>query len=431
MKKVGNWRFLAIGASLCCVSLVALFGEAQARVNGQDSDGEAKAIAVEVVKPARRTITRDLKIPASLRADELVDLFAKTSGYVGKIDVDIGSRVAKGDVLVELSVPEMADELHQAEALLEAKQAKVRALKAKSSQAQRMVETARAEVQRYAAERDLTMLTFKRNQQLHEGNAIPQQRLDEARSAMAVSQAQWQIAQAKVAGTQAEKQAVDADGEVAVADVQLANAQMARLKTLMEYAVIKAPFAGVITQRHVDHGAFVRSAAEGTTTPLLRIAKTDRIRLLVDIPEVDVRYVHVGTQVEIDVKALDEPAFSGAVARTADALNPETRTMRVEVDLDNSDGKLKAGMYAETVVKLESIKSAMVIPSKAIRVVGKQTVVLVASDGLAESKPIKIGYDDGIWAEILSGLDGQESVITSTGGSVSAGVAVSPVASGS
>lgn len=414
---------------LAPVVILTLMTLGTSQALGQDKSTGNK-VRAEVVTPERRAITRSLRVPATLEADEQVDLFAKTSGYVSKIELDIGDRVKKGDELVTISVPEMEDELRQMEAVLQAKQAKVRALEAKASQAQRMVEIAKAQVRRQAAGYELDAITLKRRQELHDGNAIPESSLDEARSAAAVSQAQLRIAEAQVAGAQAERQAVDADVQVARADVMVARANIARLRTLMQYATIKAPFDGAITVRNVDHGTFVRSAAEGTTTPLLRIVKTDRIRVVLEVPESDAVFVRVGTKAHIDVKALGAGGFDATVSRIAGALKPATRTMRVEIDVDNSDGRFLPGMYAFVMLTLETKAQAMVIPSKAIRVDGKKTVVYVAANGVTKSIPIEIGYDDGIWAEITSGLEGSEQIITATSGSILPGVPVAVIPAG-
>ena len=207
---------------------------------------------------------------------------------------------------------------------------------------------------------------------------------------------------------------------MARAEVLVGQAEINRLRTLIDYSSIRAPFDGVITARHVDRGAFVRSAADGTSQPLLRVS-------VLAVPEVDAPHVRVGTAVDINVTALGEHPFPGKVSRTAGALSPETRTMRAEVDVDNADGRLSPGMYARVVVKLEVKSQALVIPSKAVRVAAGGTIVLVVANGLAEAKPIEIWYDDGIWAEIQSGLEEQDAVITSAGGTVSPGSAVTPV----
>ena len=411
------------------IVILALMTLGTSQATGQGKSGGAKVRAA-VVTPERRDITRSLRVPGTLAPDEQVDLFAKISGYVSMIELDIGDRVSKGDELVTINVPEMKDELRRIEAVLEAKRAKVRALEAKASQAQRMVDIAEAQVRRQAAEHDLSTLTLKRRRELHQGNAIPESALDEARSAAAVSQAQLRIAEAQVAGAQAERQAVDADVQVARADVMVARASAAQLRTLMQYATITAPFDGAITVRNVDHGTFVRSAAEGTTTPLLRIVKTDRIRVVIEVPESDAVFVRVGTRAHVDVKALRTGGFDATVSRIAGALKPATRTMRVEIDVDNRGGHLIAGMYAVVTLELEAKAQAMVIPSKAIRMEDKKTVVYVAANGVTKSVPIEIGYDDGIWAEITSGLGGSEQIITSTSGSIAPGVPVTPIPAG-
>ena len=417
----------AIGLALAVTLLVSALAVTRADAQNETSGNKVRAM---VVTPERRDITRSLRLPGTLVPDERVDLFAKVSGYVSMIKLDIGDSVSKGDALVTISVPEMQDELRQMEAVLEAKLAKVRALEAKASQAQRMVDIAQAQVRRHVAEHDLSVLTLKRRQELHQGNAIPESALDEARSAAAVSQAQLRIAEAQVAGAEAERQSVDADVQVARADVMVARANIARLRTLMQYATIKAPFDGAITVRNVDHGTFVRSAAEGTTTPLLRIVKTDRIRVVLEVPESDAVFVRVGTKAHIDVKALGAGGFDATVSRIAGALKPATRTMRVEIDVDNSDGRFLPGMYAFVMLTLETKARAMVIPSKAIRVDGKKTVVYVAANGVTKSIPIEIGYDDGIWAEITSGLEGSEQIITATSGSILPGVPIAVIPAG-
>ena len=401
------------------VAVVAVVSIATPDAGGQSDSADTstaldkQTVPVEVTQPVVRPLTRALTMPATLMADEQVDLLANTSGYISEVNADIGSRVHKGDVLITIDVPEMIDELRQGEAVLEARKSKV-------IQANAMAETARAEVQRFAAEYALKKLTNDRKAKLRDENAIPEQELDEAKNELHVADALRTIARAKV-------QSGQADVKVAEAEVLMAAATVARIKTLMDYSRIVAPFDGVITERFVDHGDFVRSASEGAAAPLLTIAKTDRIRLSLAIPEPDAPFVKIGTPVDITVKALGEHPFPATVARTAIALKPSTRTMRAEVDLENTDGRFAPGMYAHVVIKLETKPSAMVIPSKAIRVRGRELSVLVSRGTVAERVPIKLGYDDGIWAEILSGLEGDESIIVAATGAVTPGTSVRPV----
>ena len=405
--------------AIAALAVTAIVSMTPADAEGQGSAGETKGKASEkaelvvVAQPTRRTLTRTLSMPATLMADEQVELLAKTSGYVAEINVDIGSLVKKGDVLAVIDVPEMMDELRQAQAVLEAKKSKV-------IQAGAMLQTAQAEVRRFTAEHDLKKLTTGRKVKLRAQQAIPEQELDEANSELDVAAAMEKIAEAKVASGRA-------DSKVAESEVRMAQATVARINTLMAYARITAPFDGVIIERFVDHGDFVRSATEGNVGPLLTVAKIDRIRLSLEIPEPDAPFVKVGTPVDVTVKALGEHPFPAPIARTAVALKASTRTMRAEVDLDNAEGRFAPGMYALVVIKLETTENALLIPSKAIRVRGKALSVMVSQGAVARKVSIVLGYDDGIWAEVLSGLDGDEWIILSATSAVTPGTAVKNV----
>ena len=425
---------VAVAAIVLVVNMMATDQGGEARASARVSSGipSQPAASVQVTQPLRRAVTRELSMPGTLLPEAAADLYAKVSGYVATVNVDIGSHVRRGEVLLSIDVPEMADELRRARAVLEARQAGVGALAAKVDQAEAMIETARAEVQRAEAEHELSHLNHERRQTLRQGNAIPQQELDEATSRLAVADAELKITRAKVTSAESRKRALDADVKVAQAEEAVAQATVARLQTLMGYAAIRAPFDGVITDRLVDPGAFVRSAAEGATTSLLRIAQIDRIRLALDIPEPDAPFVRRGTEVDITVKALDGEPIRASVTRTAVALKANTRTMRVEVDIDNADGRLAPGMYAQVVVKLETKQQALVIPSQAVRVRGRELSVLVADGLVAKSVSVTIGYDNGIWAEVIEGLQGHESIILSANSVIAAGspVRIAPGGSG-
>jgi len=365
------------------------------------------AVRVEVAKPEARTLNRTLRLPASIEAYESADLFAKTSGFVDEVLVDIGRTVTRGDVLLTIDVPEMGDDLAQSEAEHQSRTAR-------TAQAEAQVATAQAEVHRARADFDLRKVTRDRKQQLFDETAIPQQELDEAQGLLAVAEAQCDVAEAMVVSR-------EADVRAAQAAVATARAKLARTRTLMAYATIPAPFDGVITARHVHPGAFVRSAADGATGPLLSIARVDTLRVTLEIPESDAPFVAVGTPVELSVRAASDELVHGEVSRVAWALRPNTRTMRVEVDLPNPDRRYAPGMYAQVSVTLESRAQALMVPSKAIRVRGRELSVWAATAGIASALPVTIGYDDGIWAEVLSGLTGNEQVIVAASGAIAPG----------
>ncbi len=414
------------------ITLTQVLGQRKGTARGDDDPAaQIRSIQrVEVSQPVRRPLTRELRMPGTLIPGETADLFAKISGYISSVAVDIGSQVRKRDELLTIDVPEMADELAQAHAVLTAKREMVEALKAKSVKAEAMIATARAEVQRYEAEYDLWRITAERKRQLLAENAISQQDFDEVSGQLAMAKAKLRIAEARVDSAVADKRAVDADVVVAGSQVTVAKTTLARLETLMDYATIRAPFDGVIIDRLVDPGAFVRSAAAGSTTPLLTIANVGYIRLVLEIPESDSPFVQAGTEVVIDVVALRGEPIDATVTRTAASLKADTRTMRVEVDLNNSDGLLAPGLYAQVLVKLEVKEDALVVPASAIRVRGRTISVLIADGSVARRVPVTIGYDDGIWVEVVSGLSGGEQVIVSATSAVVPGAAVQPVPAG-
>jgi len=416
---------LVVGiAAAAMIPILSAGNSASAQTGGAAEGAAGKPVSVEVVSPQHRTLEQVLKIPASLEPGEVAQLYAKTSGYVQDLNVDIGSRVEKDDVLLAIDVPEMMDELRQVEAVLAAKKARVLALRAKVHQADSRIATAKAEIRRREAELALGRITADRKKKLFDEQAIPEQDLDEANSRLAVMQAEVQIAQANADAAEAEKAAVEADVSVAESQVAVEEANLTRLRTLMSYATIRAPFSGVITERFVDPGAFVRSAAEGATTPLLTIARVDYVRLVMNVPESDASHVSVGTQIEAQCDHLGPQPLKATITRTAMALRENTRTMRVEADIDNADGRLMPGLYARTSVLLKSEAQAMMIPSKAVRVRGSDITVLVADGSVARAKPITLGYDDGIWAEIKNGLSGEEQIIVSSSGVVAPGAPV-------
>lgn len=281
---------------------------------------------------------RRLLAPGILRADEMVDLYAKTSGYIAELPVDIGARVHKGDLLLRISVPELDAEKGHAEAALAAS-------KAKAAQARSLLEAARANESQSLAETTLQRLTARRKEDLFKQQAIPQQEWDEAHARLDVAEAQSKSAHEKT---------VSAEAEVRVAEsqVEMADAKRVEVTALVEYSRIIAPFDGVITRRMVDIGAFVRSAAQGATTPLLTVAKTDPLRLVLDIPEADAMQVQIGDEVEFQVRGLADRKFTARISRTSQGLRSDTRTMQAEADVPNADNRFLPGAYAEATLRL-------------------------------------------------------------------------------
>ncbi len=358
---------------------------------GQDASSAARgaavspaAVRVQVARPERREVTRSIQLPASVEAFELARLYAKVAGYLGTINVDIGDRVQRDQLLAALDIPEMQQELASAQAQL----------------AERRAQLAKAE-----ADASLQKTLFERARALRERKAVTQTDLDEAQAKHAIAQAALQLA---------------------AAQVKSAEANLARLQSLAEYARIKAPFDGIVIERFVDPGALIQAATgSANVNPIVTVARIDRVRTFVDIPEREVPFVGASNTATLAPSAFADKTFTGHVTRFAGALNPATRTMRTEVDFENPEARLYPGMYGSLTLALEVHPEALTLPSAAVTTQkdGKSFVYVVANGG-AHRKPVRVGVDDGIRAEILSGLDGSEECVVTGSGSIADGVPV-------
>ena len=274
---------------------------------------------VEVDHPHRAAVVQRLETNATLEAFEDTDLFAKVSGYLSDVRVDIGDHVKAGQVLAVISVPEMEDELAEDEAQLDSKQ--------------RSLETAQRQIEHNKANVALQDVTLKRQEVLFTSRNIAPQDLDVARANADIAKADVGVAEANLS--------------FAAAQVKLAAATVERVKTLINYEQIVAPFDGVVARRLVNRGDLVQAATSTRTTPLFTVQRIDTIRVFCDVPENDVPHLHIGDPAIVKPYGLEGKPFVGTVTRFSFSLDPATRNMRTEIDLPNPEERLYPGMYAE------------------------------------------------------------------------------------
>ncbi len=200
---------------------------------------------------------------------------------------------------------------------------------------------------------------------------------------------------------------------------------MGRQRALLQYTEIRAPYAGVVTERNVVRGDFVQPAGNTTAKPLLAVARTDLMRVFVNVPEMDAASVEAGRTGYVGVPALGQPdrTVEGKVARTGWALGAN-RTLHTEIDLPNTDGRLRPGMYVTGHVVLQERRDVLVIPRSAVVTSGKASACWTVRDGRAVRTPIALGLQVEGEVEVLSGLSGAEAVIQSPPGSLQEGQAV-------
>lgn len=383
---------------------------------------------VKVVTATRGQTLRATTQPATVRPNHVAHLVAKTAGYLEELHVDIGSRVEKGALLAKLAVPEVEKQHARQQAMvqklkanakraaaeIDVAQAQVLSAEALLAQAEAGVKASQALVAADTAE--LTRVTS-----LVENKSVASRLLDEAqkrsdssKAAQLAAEAALKSSEAGVVVAKAKLAAAQADLETAHAETAVAERELEELAAWLDYAQIKAPFAGVITERNVDVGDLVTNAStSGSSKPLLVLVDTARVRVQVVIPERDAPWASVGDATTIRFPALAGREFTGSVTRIASYLDDATRSMLVEVDLDNEQQTLLPGMFGEAKVTLEAEADGIYLPASAVRfdTKGVASVYVVSATGTVQSVPVTIGADDGQKLEITSGLSGGEQVV--------------------
>ncbi len=385
--------------------------------------------SVPTVMVQTQTIERTSTQPATVHAFHEARSFAKASGYVSILNVDIGSAVKAGDILAVIDVPETAAQFASAKAALTRliagvtqAQAQVAVAKAglvaadsRRQQALADEQTSAAQLKADEAEHarvaDLVGQRAVANRLLDEATS----RLDAARASKASATAVTAAAAAQVEVARAETAAAEADVLAAEADVQVGQMRLEELGALMSYAELRSPFDGIVVERRVELGDLVRNSQNtvATVEPLFVIVQMDKVRIRVAIPERDAPLANIGDSASITFQALPGQTFSGAVARLAGSLDEGTRTMLVEIDLPNSDGKLIPGMFGQATILLDSRAEQVALPASAVRYdeKGRSYVYVVDDAETIQVVDVATGFDDGLQIEITAGLTGRERVV--------------------
>jgi len=357
---------------------------------------EKTAPTVNVVVVERSAGKSELVLPGSIQAVTEAPVLARSSGYVKRRYVDIGDRVSAGQILAELEAPELIQMLRQAQAALE--------------QTKSAVEQASANLQQSRTNERLAQVTAQRWANLFTKGVVSRQEND-------TYQAQYD---SQKANTQSLEKAVSA----ARSNVAAAEANVARLTELQGFSKVHAPFAGVITVRNVDTGVLV---SEGNTL-LFRIAQTNRLRTYLNLSQADASSVRVGQVASLTIPDLPGRKFAGTVTRTANALDPATRTLLTEVQVSNPDGALMPGMYVRGRIAQQQVSSAVLLPQQAVqRNTQNDSVMVVGADGKPAVRVVKLGGSEaGNWI-VLDGLKPGEQVIADGFQKIRPGATVKPV----
>jgi RND family efflux transporter MFP subunit len=363
------WLILIAAITAAGLVIGAILPRIQARANLRRETNEMAVPTVAVVKPKRTAPASELVLPANVQAFVDSPIYARTNGYLRRWYADIGAHVKAGQLLAEIETPEVDQQLMQARADLGTAQANLR----------------------------LSQITAERYTGLLKTDSVSKQEADNAEGDYAAKKAALESAQANVK----------------------------RLEELQSFEKIYAPFDGIITARNTDIGALIDSGSSGgTRTELFHIAQPGRLRVYVNVPEAYSQSAKPGLKAALTVPEYPGQRFEGILVRNADAIDQSTRTLLVEIDVNNPTGRLLSGAYAEVHFHLPTASGSFILPVNALLFRSEGLRVATVNKGHAELKPITIGHDFGSEVEVVAGLDGTESIVVNPPDSLVSGEAV-------
>ena len=379
-RRIKRGTVIAGGTLLLCFVVVAAvrFFDARALAKGEATQfAQPPRVDIVVARPAVQG--QDLVLPGQTAAWYETTIYARVNGYVAKWFVDIGDHVTKGDVLATIETPELDSELAAAKAQLQASQAQVIARK---------------------AEAEFGKTTNERWRDSPKGVVSDQER--EAKNA------DYQSAEARLYAAEAQ--------------VALDKSRVDQYRTLAEFKQVSAPFDGTITERKIDVGNLVTAGSTSATTPLYRISQTDPLRIFVDVPQSSAgELMKAGVPAQIRAAGAVGGTFAGKIARSAEAMNPQARTMRVEVDMPNEQHALLPGMYVNVAFALRP-RGLVEVPAAALifRSTGPQ-VAIVDAAGKVNYHNAAIARDNGSVVELASGANAGDRLVLNISSQIESG----------
>jgi RND family efflux transporter MFP subunit len=345
---------------------IEVVGRLHAEARLADATREAAVPTVRVTRPDASAPDQELRLPGNTQPFSDAPIYARTSGYVTKWYFDIGAPVKQGTVLAEIATPEIDQQLRQA----------------------------RADLATAEANQRLAGITAQRYEALLKTDSVTKQDRDNAVGAL----------------------------EANKATVQSRQADVARLEQLQSFEKVVAPFDGVVTARNIDVGTLV--SAGGGPRELFHMTATRTLRIYVSVPETFAKLARVEAPVSVTFDAFPGEKFPGKVVRNANAIDANSRTLNVEVDLDNQKGEILPGAYGFVHFSLAGAKSSLIIPANTLLFRSEGLRVGVVKDGKAELTPITIGRDYGDRVEVLNGLSPDDQVILDPSDSLLSGTPV-------
>ncbi|HTW78424.1 MAG TPA: efflux RND transporter periplasmic adaptor subunit [Terracidiphilus sp.] len=396
MKRKLSLSIFAVSVLLASLAISACRSGAAAATTGTPTARAATA--------QRGDITHVLTLAGQFQPYQMVDVHPKVSGYMKKINVDIGDIVSQGETLAILEVPELKAQLEQSVFELKQSQEEIQRAQQEINRAKAMNFALHAEsvrLQQAAATRP---------------GLIAQQELDDAQAKDLDSQAQIDAAKANLAAALQKAEAARADNE--------------RYQALEDYTNVTAPIAGVVIWRYADTGALIQGGTNSndSTLPIVRLSQSSLLRLRFPVPEDDVKFIHEGDTLQVRVDAIGR-SFTGKIVRFTRDVSFETRTMETEVDVENKNLSIAPGMYANTALQLAHAAGTVTIPVEALvlNASNQPTVYVLDSNNRVSIRNIQVGMQGSKLAQVISGINPGDRVLIGGQEKYQEGEAVNPL----
>lgn len=362
----GTWIGMVVVVAI--IAAVVIFGLLARRGSERTLQKETAVSAipsVNVIYPAPSTLSSEIALPGNTQAFIDAPIYSRTSGYLKNWYFDIGARVHKGQLMAQIETPEVDQQLQVAQADLKSAQANL----------------------------DLANTTSARYQNLLKTNSVSKQETDVAMS--------------------------DAAAKQAAVDASMANVR--RLEQLQSFEKVYAPFDGIVTARNTDIGRLISAGQNTTPQELFHLAAIGKIRVYVAVPEAYSAAIKDGGKATLTLDEYPGKSFEGTIARNSNAIDQSTRTLNVEVDIDNPRGELLPGAYVFVHFKVPEHAASLMLPSNTLLFRSEGLRVGVVRDGRVQLVPVKIGRDAGATVEIASGLTSNDAVILDPSDSLASG----------
>jgi RND family efflux transporter MFP subunit len=399
-------------AAVALVGIVMIGAGVYEKVGPSTPPGASDALtagrAVTVTAPTVTTRETELTLPAQALPFEQTILYPRVDGYVARWHVDRGAQVKAGQLLAEIDAPELDQQARQAAAALDRGRANIGQLKADRDQAAAEVEAATAQIRLAEADAALAQQELDRSATAHRSGVASRTDYDTAVRNRDAATAKVASAKADAAAKVKSVASREAALVTQEANVRTLEADLARLKELQQFKRIVAPFAGTVTRRTAEVGMLVTA---GSGSPLFQVQDSSILRIQVDVPQRYAAAVRRAVAAQVLVPELPNRPLTAAVARTADALDPATRTLRVELDLPNPDRALLAGTFVRVRLRTPTDRPVVTIPVGTLKYTPEGITVAVVINGVVELRPVELGRDYGRTVEVATGLTGTERLV--------------------